>query len=99
VRDDVVVRADDERDADAAVGRITPAQIREWREIMAWSDGEGLDPVAYLSLCPPLKFERSTLAQFAQALRRDLLMGASRGARSSRCERRPRASRRPARSL
>ena len=69
VRDDVVGRADGEGDADAAVGRITPAQLREWRKIMVWSDGEGLDPAAVSDLLDEVELLQRELASVRRSLR------------------------------
>ena len=69
VRDDVVGRADGEGDADAAVGWLSPAQLREWRKIMVWSDGEGLDPAEVSDLLEEVELLQRELASVRRSLR------------------------------
>jgi len=44
------------------IGRIARDQIREWRKIMAWSDGEGLDPATVSDLLDEIEWLQCELA-------------------------------------
>jgi hypothetical protein len=56
-------RIDRGGEAGAARGRgIARDQLREWREIMAWSDGEGLDPATVSNLLDEVERLQAELA-------------------------------------